>query len=86
MKPVVYTALFGAYDSKLPVFEPNDGFEYHCFTDQKRLKSDCWQMHYVDAAYADIAKSAYWYKWHPHSLFANNEGSEGGEGARGEFP
>lgn len=77
MKFIVYTALFGAYDNGLPEFVNTlpEVFEFHAFTNQKRLKSNCWQIHHVDELIVpgNISKTAYWYKWMTHSLFANSE-------------
>ena len=71
-KVCVYTALFGAYDVGLPSFVNTlpEIFEFHCFTDQRRLTSSLWNMHYVDYPVAnDVARSAYYYKWNPHKVF-----------------
>lgn len=68
-KIIVVTALIGAYDSKLLDFEyDRDKYEFVCYTNMKRLKSDTWEMRYVDNLEVpnDNAKSSYYYKWNPH--------------------
>ena len=60
-KTVVYTAIEGNYDNlRAPAFI-DDGLSYVCFTDNKNLKSDVWDIRYVttpkDKNYAlDIRK------------------------------
>jgi hypothetical protein len=68
-KIIVVTALIGAYDSKLLDFEyDRNKYEFVCYTNMKRLKSDTWDMRYVDTLVVpdDNAKSSYYYKWNPH--------------------
>lgn len=68
-KIIVVTALIGAYDSKLLDFEyDKNKYEFVCYTNMKRLKSDTWDIRYVDKLEVphDNAKSSYWYKWNPH--------------------
>lgn len=67
-KVVVYTALFGAYDSELiEVDYDRSKFDFVCFTNQKRLKSKTWEMRYVDEPVpGDNPRSAYYYKTNPH--------------------
>ena len=68
-KIVVVTALIGAYDSQLLDFEyDRDKYEFVCYTNMKRLKSNTWEMRYVDKLEVpnDNAKSSYYYKWNPH--------------------
>jgi hypothetical protein len=72
-KVCVYTALVGAYDVGLPEFVNThpEYFDFHCFTNQKRLTSNLWQMHHIEElpVPGDVSKSAYYYKWNPHKLF-----------------
>lgn len=65
--------MIGAYDIGIPTFKNTlpDYFDFHCFTDQKRLTSDLWNMHYIQElpVSGDVSKSAYHYKWKAHELF-----------------
>lgn len=45
---VVYTALFGTYDDLNEPKKDYDGCDFICFTDQKHLKSDIWEIRLVD--------------------------------------
>ena len=46
-KYVIYTALFGDYDSLNDIIEHDDRCDYICFTDDKSLKSKTWKIEYV---------------------------------------
>jgi hypothetical protein len=41
---VVYTALFGDYDKLIEPLEKYEGCDFICFTDQKNLKSNIWNI------------------------------------------
>lgn len=43
-KKVVYTCIIGGYDSLIEPKYITDGFDYICFTDDKSLKSDVWEI------------------------------------------
>lgn len=46
-KKAIYTAIFGGYDNlKTPQFI-NKEFDYICFTDSRKLKSDIWKIVYI---------------------------------------
>ncbi len=47
-KLAVYTALFGDYDNLIDPVEKFEGCDFICFTDQKGLKSDVWEIRYVE--------------------------------------
>lgn len=47
-KLVIYTALFGDYDELIDPKKNYQGCDFICFTDQKNLKSDIWQIKIVD--------------------------------------
>jgi hypothetical protein len=47
-KLVVYTALFGDYDDLIEPKEKFEGCEFICFTDQKHLTSDIWEIRYIE--------------------------------------
>ena len=63
-KIVVYTALFGAYDSELiEVDYDRKLFHFVCFTNMKLLKSNTWEMRYDDQKVpGDNPRSSYYYK------------------------
>jgi hypothetical protein len=47
MKIYLYTAIFGNYETlKNPI--KIEGLDYVCFTDNKELKSDLWDIRYID--------------------------------------
>ena len=59
---VVYTAIFGGYDF---LYEPEiipDNVDYICFTDNKDMKSDIWDVRYVLPLYEDSTRNARKYK------------------------
>jgi hypothetical protein len=71
MKTVVYTALFGAYDTQLlEMPHTTKEFDFICYTNMKHLKSDTWKMIYIDKdpVSGDNARSAYYYKTNPHKV------------------
>lgn len=45
---VVYTALFGDYDDLIDPPEKFEGCDFVCFTDQKHLKSEIWEIRLVE--------------------------------------
>lgn len=75
-KIAVVTALIGAYDSSLLEFEyDNSKYEFICYTNMKRLKSNTWDIRYVDTLEVpnDNAKSSYFYKWNPHTYLDHDK-------------
>lgn len=73
---VVYTAIIGDYDDlKNPVVvEPN--VHYVCYTDQLNLKSDIWEIRYVDEVpESERALCVRKFKMLPHKLFPEYETS-----------
>tara|TARA_Y100000310_G_C20704363_1_gene833730 strand:+ start:23230 stop:24972 length:1743 start_codon:yes stop_codon:yes gene_type:complete len=71
-KIVVYTAIFGAYDSQLVETQyDHEKFDFVCFTDQKRLKSDTWDIRYISTPPVpnDNPRSSYYYKTNPHVVW-----------------
>ena len=75
-KIVVVTALIGAYDNSLLEFDYNrDEYEFICYTNMKRLKSDTWNIVYVDNLEVpnNNAKSSYYYKWNPHKYLDSDK-------------
>jgi len=74
-KIVVYTALFGAYDSQLiEVPYDKEKFDFVCFTNMKRLKSKMWDIRYVDQPVpGDNPRSAYYFKTNPHIVWKDSD-------------
>ena len=74
-KIVIYTALFGSYDSQLIEADyDSEKFHFICYTDQKRLKSKTWEIKYIETppVPGDNARSSYYYKTNPHLLFSDD--------------
>lgn len=46
-KLAVYTALFGDYDDLIEPKERYEGCDFICFTDQKNLKSNIWEIRFI---------------------------------------
>lgn len=46
---VIYTALFGDYDHLAQPVEKFDGFDFICFTDQKNLQSEVWDIKIMES-------------------------------------
>jgi hypothetical protein len=68
---VVYTALFGGYDN---LIDPNgkcEGCDFICFTDQKHLKSDIWEIRIIEECDLPSNMMNRKYKILPH-LFLRN--------------
>lgn len=68
-KKVVYTAIFGNYDS---VKEPeyiNKDWDYICYTNNKNLKSETFTVKYVDAIFDNQTKNARMIKILSHIFF-----------------
>tara|TARA_B100002019_G_scaffold284107_1_gene291327 strand:+ start:696 stop:1391 length:696 start_codon:yes stop_codon:yes gene_type:complete len=65
MNKVIYTAIFGDYDSlEKPKFIPK-GFDFVCFTDSN-IQSDFWDIRKVLPLYEDSTRNARKYKLLPH--------------------
>ncbi len=65
-KVVVYTAVSGKYDDIITPTVVEDDFDYICFTDNKDLKSDFWDIHYMEDLDLDSVRKARRYKILPH--------------------
>ncbi len=73
---VIYTALFGDYDElKHPLTENTCNYDFVCFTNQKDIKSDIWQIRFVEEAnyLPNIANRKY--KMLPHLFLKDYEES-----------
>ena len=62
----VYTAITGNYDELLIPEYVNDNFDYICFTDNKDLKSDFWEIRLMEELDLDKIRKARHYKILPH--------------------
>ena len=65
-KMAVYTAITGDYDNLAVPEYINDNFDYICFTDNKNLKSDFWEIRLMEDLDLDNTKKARHYKALPH--------------------
>jgi len=74
-KFVVYTALFGDYDDLIDPKENYEGCDFICFTDQKNLKSDVWEIRYVEDIDLPLNMMNRRYKILPHLFLSEHEQS-----------
>lgn len=72
---VVYTALFGDYDDLIDPPEKFEGCDFVCFTDQKHLKSDIWEIRLVEECDLPPNMMNRRYKILPHLFFPEYERS-----------
>lgn len=72
-KLVVYTALFGNYDKLRDPKRKYSGCEFVCFTDQKDLESDIWEIRQVENGELPPAMMNRHYKFFPHLYFPDFE-------------
>jgi hypothetical protein len=66
---VIYTALFGAYDELKDPLVVDQSAYYLCFTDNRELKSDVWNIVVLATDKLDPRKSARALKMLPHRIF-----------------
>jgi len=62
----VYTVIFNKYDLLREIIYPDKNIRYICFTDDKTLHSDTWEIHHVDRKFSDPVIESRWYKMMPH--------------------
>ena len=74
-KFVVYTALFGDYDDLIDPKENYEGCDFICFTDQKYLKSDIWEIRVIEEYNLPPNMMNRKYKIHPHIFLSDYEWS-----------
>ena len=74
-KLVVYTALFGDYDDLIDPKENFEGCDFICFTDQKHLASDIWEIRYVEESDLPSNMMNRKYKILPHLFLSEYEWS-----------
>lgn len=69
-KIAIVTSLIGAYDSKLlEISYDKTKYDFICFTNNKKLKSNTWNMVIVDLVIPNNKpKSSYFYKWSLHKV------------------
>ena len=70
MKKVIYTAIFGD-DHHLHTPIISEGYDYVCFTDSDKYKSDTWDVKKVTPLYSHNGLNNRRYKVLPHRFFKN---------------
>lgn len=72
-KLIVYTAITGNYDTlKDPLFIA-DNITYVCFTNNRDIKSEIWNVEYVEDSSMDNMHLAKHFKMNPHQYFPDYE-------------
>ena len=71
---VIYTAIIGDYDELKDPKQVLNDCSYVCFTDRENIKSDVWQIRYVDSG-EDPRKTVREYKMFPHKFLSEYETS-----------
>lgn len=74
-KFVVYTALFGNYDDLIDPKEKYEGCDFICFTDQKHLTSDIWEIRLIEECDLPPNMMNRKYKILPHLFLSEYEWS-----------
>lgn len=74
-KFVAYTALFGDYDNLVDPQEKYEGCDFICFTDQKNLKSDIWDIKIIEECDLPPNMMNRRYKILPHLFLSEYEQS-----------
>jgi hypothetical protein len=70
---IVYTAVFGKYDSNLPkVTSQDDAIQYFCFTDHPFENSTNWQCIYTPPFFKDNKLNSSYLKTNAHLLFPSD--------------
>lgn len=72
-KLVVYSTLFGDYDSLIEPVEQYEGCSFVCFTDQKHLQSKIWEIRVVEVKGMSNTMMSRKYKWLPHKYLNDYE-------------
>ena len=72
---VVYTSIFGNIDSLKEVETKDPSISYQCFTDNKNLKSDSWNIICCEDFLDSPRLTAKAFKLFPHLIFPNSEES-----------
>jgi len=70
-KKVIYTAVYGNKDIiKNPIYKNKD-WDYICFTDNKDIQSDTWEIRFLDPTHLDPVRSAKIFKVKPHEFLSD---------------
>ena len=72
---VVYTALFGDYDDLIEPKVQLENCDFICFTDQKYLQSDIWEIRIIETYDLPRNMMNRLYKWLPHKYLQEYEQS-----------
>lgn len=68
---VIYTAIFGDYDSLSDPQAVNEDYDYICFTDDYKLRSDIWDIRVIDLPVPnDYPRSNRYIKINPHEFLS----------------
>ena len=70
---VIYTTIFGEYDTLINPHFIDKGWDYICFTDNENLSSDVWEIKKCTPYYTDLTRSAKRYKILPHRFLKDYE-------------
>ncbi len=70
---VVYTSIYGDYDSLLDPEYTSEGIEYICFTNNRDIRSDVWSVFYEEFDYESNVMGAKKYKVFPNRYFSEYE-------------
>ena len=76
MGSVVYTSIFGDYDTLKDPIVYSDGIDYICFTDNADIKSDFWRVVYIKNENPDFEKDiklARYFKTNFHEYLSSYE-------------
>lgn len=68
-KVVIYTAITNGYDELKDPDYVSDNFDYICFTDNKSIKSDVWQIRHFENSDLDPVRKCREVKVLPHKYF-----------------
>lgn len=73
-KNVIYTTIIGGYDDLPKLLNGSvDGWDYVCFTDDKNLKNEDWQIIYIDNNCSDDKRLSRYFKTNFHDFFYEYE-------------
>lgn len=64
----VYTVIFGRYDSLCESMYKDKRVKYVCYTDDRTIQSDVWEVRYVDREYENPILESRKYKLLPHKF------------------
>lgn len=67
-KIVIYTGIFGNYDTLLPPLYKDEAVDFICYTDDENLVSSDWEIRYVECEQENSALEVRKYKCLPHKF------------------